>query len=126
MQKVTTNPLEQPLRELDGFITQLAANAAVDIIPGETDPSNWALPQQPLHRCLFPSSRTYSSFTSTSNPMRGSVDGVDVCGTAGQNLDNLRAYSDATKLTDVCDRLDASPLVLPFSSRLHVMSTVHA
>lgn len=44
-----------PVRELDCLLTRLCASVPVDIMPGETDPANYMLPQQPLHRCLFQS-----------------------------------------------------------------------
>lgn len=44
----------KPLKELDLLLTQIAAAVPVDIIPGDQDPSNFTLPQQPFHRCLFP------------------------------------------------------------------------
>lgn len=44
----------QPLKQLDLVLTQLSAALPVDIIPGENDPSTFTLPQQPLHKCMFP------------------------------------------------------------------------
>lgn len=69
-----------PLRELDVLLTQLASAVPVDILPGEQDPSNFTLPQQPFHRCLFPSASTYSTFSSTTNPTWMEVNGLQsVC-----------------------------------------------
>ena len=40
---------------LDNLLVQLASSVDTDIMPGEFDPANQILPQQPLHPCLFPS-----------------------------------------------------------------------
>lgn len=37
-------------RDMDVVVTELAAALPVDIMPGADDPTNVALPQQPLHR----------------------------------------------------------------------------
>ena len=40
---------------LDDLLVQLAGSVNVDVLPGEYDPANQIMPQQPLHPCLFPS-----------------------------------------------------------------------
>ena len=85
------------LRSLDQFLTQLAASVPVDVMPGEGDPTNQALPQQPLHPCLFPEAARFAasgSFAAATNPHDFSVGGCDFLGTSGQNIDNMRAYMD--------------------------------
>ena len=85
------------LRSLDVFLTQLAASVPVDVMPGEGDPTNQALPQQPLHPCLFPEAARFAasgSFAAATNPHDFSVGGCDFLGTSGQNIDNMRAYMD--------------------------------
>lgn len=67
-EEVDAAEVAQPLKELDLLLTQLAAAVPVDILPGDQDPSNFTLPQQPFHRCLFPSASTYSTFKATTNP----------------------------------------------------------
>jgi DNA polymerase delta subunit 2 len=68
-------------------------------MPGEGDPTNQALPQQPLHPCLFPEAKRFSpnTFASCTNPHDFTLGGVDFLGTAGQNVSNLAAYTDVTK-----------------------------
>lgn len=39
---------------LDDFLVQLAGSVDTDLMPGEFDPANQIMPQQPLHPCLFP------------------------------------------------------------------------
>ena len=85
----------RPLRELDVLLTQLAASVPVDLMPGEGDPTNQALPQQPLHPCMFPEAARYApgTFTACTNPHDFSVGGVDFLGTSGQNISNLCKYT---------------------------------
>ena len=89
----------RPLRELDVLLTTLAASVPVDLMPGDGDPTNQALPQQPLHPCLFPEAKRFSpnTFASCTNPHDFTLGGVDFLGTAGQNVSNLAAYTDVTK-----------------------------
>ena len=91
------------LRGLDVFLTQLAASVPVDVMPGEGDPTNQALPQQPLHPCLFPEAARFAacgSFAAATNPHDFSVGGCDFLGTSGQNIDNMRAYMDVASNMD--------------------------
>jgi hypothetical protein len=46
---------------MDCIVTELAAALPVVLLPGAGDPSNAALPQQPLHSCLFPGAAPYES-----------------------------------------------------------------
>jgi len=99
-EEIDPNEVSQPLKELDMMLTQLAAAVPVDVMPGETDPSTFTLPQQPLHKCLFPSAATYSSFSTTTNPCSMQIHGLEVLATAGQNLNDLAKYCDAPSPID--------------------------
>ncbi|XP_028549804.1 DNA polymerase delta small subunit [Dendrobium catenatum] len=91
--------LTEPIKEVDILLTQLAAAVPLDIMPGPTDPANSFLPQQPLHRCLFPGASSYNTFFSCTNPHQFELDGFQFLGTSGQNIDDLDKYSSAqTKL----------------------------
>ncbi|KAK9122657.1 hypothetical protein Sjap_012259 [Stephania japonica] len=96
--------LSEPTKELDIFITQLAAAVPLDIMPGPNDPANFSLPQQSLHRCLFPGASTYNTFTSCTNPHLFELDGVSFLGTSGQNVDDLEKYSDAKDKLEFMER----------------------
>jgi len=82
-----------PLREADVLLTQLAAALPVDLMPGRNDPSNAALPQQPLHACLLPQASRYATLARVTNPHEfelGAGEGaLRVLGTSGQNVDDL-------------------------------------
>lgn len=51
-------------------------SVSVDVMPGEFDPTNYTLPQQPLHRCMFPLSGAYSTLQLVTNPYQANIDGV--------------------------------------------------
>lgn len=90
----------EAIKSLDDFVVQLAACVPVEIMPGEFDPANHAMPQQPLHRCMFPQAAAYSTFQSVTNPYEAIIGGIRVLGTAGQNV------YDIYKVSTFDDRLD--------------------
>lgn len=77
------------VRECDMLLTQMASLVPIDIMPGANDPANCSLPQQPLHRCLFPGASRFDSVERVTNPHAFEVDGVTVLGTSGQNIDDI-------------------------------------
>ncbi|XP_059668512.1 DNA polymerase delta small subunit [Cornus florida] len=96
--------LSEPIKELDIFLTQIAAGVPLDIMAGPNDPANFALPQQPLHRCLFPGSSAYNTFRSCHNPHSFDLDNVRFLGTSGQNIDDLEKYSEAKDKLEFMER----------------------
>ncbi|KAK3914976.1 DNA polymerase delta subunit 2 [Frankliniella fusca] len=88
------------VKTLDDFLEQLSSNIPVDIMPGEFDPSNCTLPQQPLHCCMFPKAAAFKSLHSSPNPYDFEVDGRRIIGTAGQPVDDIAAF------TRISDRLE--------------------
>ncbi|KAJ3354998.1 DNA polymerase delta subunit 2 [Entophlyctis luteolus] len=91
MGRSTTAEMYAPtsLKQLDTFLSQICACVDVDIMPGASDPTNFALPQQPMLSGLFPISRGFSSFHSTTNPYSASIDGKRFLGGSGQTLDDI-------------------------------------
>ncbi|EDO29368.1 predicted protein [Nematostella vectensis] len=69
-------------------------------MPGEFDPTNHALPQQPLHRCMFPEAIAYPTMQSVTNPYEAVIGGIRVLGTSGQNV------SDISKVTTFDNSMD--------------------
>lgn len=65
----------------------------VDVMPGEFDPSNMMLPQQPLHHSMLTKSigseYKYNLHTVT-NPYRLALDQVSFLGSSGQFIDDIR------------------------------------
>lgn len=80
-------------QKLDNFLSDLAKSVCVDLMPGEFDPANFMLPQQPLHPCMFPKSIRYKSFQSVPNPYAFEIDGRNVLATSGQNVHDIQRYS---------------------------------
>jgi len=81
------------VKSLDEILVQLGSCVPVDIMPGEFDPTNQFLPQQPLHKCMFPMASGYSTVQSVTNPYRANVGGLKLLGTSGQNVNNIYQYS---------------------------------
>ncbi|CAB4286855.1 unnamed protein product [Prunus armeniaca] len=96
--------LSEPIKELDILLTQIAAGLPLDIMPGLDDPANFALPQQPLNRCLFPGSSAYNTFRSCTNPHCFDLDDIRFLGTSGQNIDDLEKYSEAKDKLEFVER----------------------
>ncbi|XP_057547394.1 DNA polymerase delta small subunit isoform X2 [Amaranthus tricolor] len=96
--------LSEPFKELDIFLTQIAAGVSLDILPGPSDPANFSLPQQPLNRCLFPGSSVYNTFRSCTNPHSFELDRIRFLGTSGQNIDDLEKYSEAKDKLEFMER----------------------
>ncbi|KAJ4979957.1 hypothetical protein NE237_010737 [Protea cynaroides] len=96
--------LSEPIKELDILLTQLAVAVPLDIMPGPNDPANFSLPQQPLHRCLFPGASAYNTFMSCTNPHSFEVDDIRFLGTSGQNIDDIAKYSEAKSNLDFMER----------------------
>lgn len=86
-----------PLRDADAAAASLAAALPVDVMPGAPDPTNAALPQQPLHACLLPGSAGFgpASCVRATNPHEFDLAGVRFLGSAGQNVADVGRYSTA-------------------------------
>lgn len=96
-----------PITQLDNFLAEILPSIPVTLMPGERDPANFSLPQQEIHRVMFPQARAYSApppsdgnesdpgwFDSVTNPWEGDVEGWRVWGCSGQNVDDVLRYLD--------------------------------
>ena len=94
-----------PITQLDSFLAEILPSIPVTLMPGEKDPANFSLPQQGIHRAMFPQSRAYSAppprgddkpeagwFDSVTNPWDGDVEGWRLWGCSGQNVDDILRY----------------------------------
>lgn len=86
------------IKQLDDFLLQLTSKLDVDLMPGEFDPSNMMLPQQPLHYAMF--AKSHSKLHSVTNPYRFEMNDVCFLGTSGQFIDDIRRV---TSLDDPID-----------------------
>ncbi|KAJ5543222.1 DNA polymerase alpha/epsilon subunit B [Penicillium sp. DV-2018c] len=94
-----------PVTQLDNFLAEILPSIPVTLMPGEKDPANFSLPQQSIHRAMFPRARAYAappsqadekpevgSFDSVTNPWDGDVEGWRLWGCSGQNVDDVLRY----------------------------------
>ncbi|XP_050302842.1 DNA polymerase delta subunit 2 [Anthonomus grandis grandis] len=80
----------------DKFLLRICQVVDVDLMPGENDPSNHILPQQPLHFCMFPESAQYKSFNQVTNPYHCELDNLKLMGSSGQPVRDIMRFSDIT------------------------------
>uniref|UniRef100_A0A8C5W6S6 DNA polymerase delta subunit 2 n=1 Tax=Microcebus murinus TaxID=30608 RepID=A0A8C5W6S6_MICMU len=83
----------EAVKTLDEILLQLSASVLLDVMPGEFDPTNYTLLQQPLHPCTFPLATAYSTLQLVTNPYQATIDGVRFLGTSGQNVSDIFPYS---------------------------------
>lgn len=100
----------QAVKSLDGLLENWSKSAHVDLMPGEFDPSNFMLPQQPMHQCMFPKSAPNTSFKCVTNPYEFYVEDRLVLGSSGQNITNIQKFS------KIEDPLTALTLVAKWSN----------
>ncbi|KAJ5362495.1 DNA polymerase alpha/epsilon subunit B [Penicillium brevicompactum] len=119
-----------PITQLDNFLAEILPSIPVTLMPGEKDPANFSLPQQGIHRAMFPQSRAYSAppskptekpeagwFDSVTNPWDGDVEGWRLWGCSGQNVDDILRY---ITITDS----ESSPDGLGSDARIRVMEAM--
>lgn len=76
-------------RHLDGLLSQIAVSCPVDLMPGATDPSNYTMPQQPIHPCMLSTCSRLSTLTLATNPYEAQVGHRVLMGHSGQPLKDL-------------------------------------
>lgn len=103
-----------PTAHLDTFFSTLLPTIPITLLPGESDPANVSLPQQPIHPAMFPNSRAYAAapgseehgwFDSVTNPWEGDVDGWRMLGTGGQPIDDIFKYVDGDNRLEMMECL---------------------
>lgn len=89
------------------WLAEVISTIPVSIMPGDTDPAEICLPQQPMHRSLFGTNSRYigEAVQTLTNPTWMDMDGLRVLGTSGQNIDDiLKYYSHPVEAVDVMAR----------------------
>ena len=76
--------MKKSLGVLDEFCHDLAKNVTIDVMPGESDPSDDTIPQQPINKAYFPKSYACEHLKAVSNPYHFEMDGVNILGTSGK------------------------------------------
>jgi DNA polymerase delta subunit 2 len=83
------------VQQLDYFLKDLLESIPVDIMPGESDPAETSLPQQPLHKAFFQHSKPYintSILRTQTNPNWFQIDELRLLGTSGENINDIYKY----------------------------------
>ncbi|CAH1795392.1 unnamed protein product [Owenia fusiformis] len=93
----------EAIKSLDDLLVQLAACMEVDVMPGKHDPSNSTMPQQALHRCMFPQATMYPTMHAVTNPYDCSIDGIRFLGHSGQPIEDITRYSNRTDYLEVLE-----------------------
>lgn len=83
----------QAVKALDDLMHGWSQSVNVDLMPGEFDPANSMLPQQPMHHCMFPMCTPCGSFQCVTNPYEFQIEDRLILGTSGQNMTNIQKYS---------------------------------
>lgn len=89
----TESDVDKNINDMDLFIASLGSAVHVDLMPGDKDPSDINLPQQPLPNVFFKKARNFNSFQCVTNPYIFSVDNVNICCMSGEPVNNICAYS---------------------------------
>lgn len=93
LRSIDTSGIIESVKTFDEFLTNLSKSVVVDLMPGEFDPSNVMLPQQPFYHGLFPKSSVNPMFTNVPNPYQCTIEDRLILGTSGQNINDIRAFS---------------------------------
>lgn len=86
------------LKKVDAFLGSLCSSVNVDLMPGEFDPANHLMPQQPMHYCMFPEVTQHKSFMGVTNPYRFSLEERLILGTSGQNVEDITRCADLSPI----------------------------
>ena len=87
------------LEEMGVFLVNTLQSISIDLMPGYKDPTDKALPQQPLHKALFKDSiKKYIDDINrdilylTTNPYKFDTNGLDILATSGENINDICKY----------------------------------
>jgi len=103
-----------PTARFDEFLATLLPSIPITILPGESDPANVSMPQQPIHPAMFPRSRNYTSIPgaiepgwidSVTNPWEGDIEGWRMMGNGGQPIDDIFKYIEGDERLDMIENL---------------------
>eukprot|EP00760_Papus_ankaliazontas_P034652 PhM_4_TR7341/c0_g1_i1/m.18499/K02328/POLD2; DNA polymerase delta subunit 2 len=107
------------LAQADEWLSELLTTTSVTLMPGECDPTNVFLPQQPVHPVVLRKSATSPVLRLATNPHSFEIheDGnnsfISVFGTSGQNLDDIQhqcsGIDDVTVLENLLRGMHACP-----------------
>lgn len=93
--KHKSNYNAQSVAQLDSFLLDLLPSIPIDLMPGESDPAETSLPQQPLHKAFFHKAKDYlntEGFRTLTNPTWLQYDELKLLGTSGENINDIYKY----------------------------------
>lgn len=98
------------MQQLDQFVASLLTSIPVELLPGDTDPAEISLPQQPLHPSFFQLSKQYISETgplrNLTNPSWLQYDNLRLLAISGQNINDIYKYQNSESCTSPTSRID--------------------
>lgn len=103
-----------PTATLDLFLSTLLPSIPITIIPGETDPANVSMPQQPLHPAMLPHSRAYAAppasaeagwLDCATNPWEADIDGWRFLGNGGQPINDIYKYVEGNDRIEMMENI---------------------
>ena len=103
-----------PTAHLDDFLSTLLPSIPITLMPGESDPANVSLPQQPIHPAMFPHSRAYANIPgsqdpgwldSVTNPWEGDIEGWRMMGNGGQPINDVFKYVEGDERLEMMESL---------------------
>jgi len=90
------------IKRFDAYLATGLGALPIDVMPGGSDPAVQMMPQQPLHPCILPTSRRFSSLSLVTNPydfrMGGAGSGCRFIGHAGQPVSDILTQTDLSSL----------------------------
>jgi DNA polymerase delta subunit 2 len=84
-----SNNISRSSYEFDVILSQILTSCSVDVIPGETDPVNYLLPQQPIHPCILPLSTRFNNLRLCSNPYESNLENFTFLGHSGLAIQDI-------------------------------------
>ncbi|SOV73886.1 DNA polymerase epsilon subunit b, putative [Plasmodium sp. gorilla clade G3] len=89
---------EKDMNTIDVFLSSLCSSIHIDLMPGDKDPSDSNLPQQPFPNIFFKKARNFNSFQCVTNPYLFSIDNINICCMSGEPVHNITSYSKNNKM----------------------------
>ncbi|ORY87642.1 DNA polymerase alpha/epsilon subunit B-domain-containing protein [Protomyces lactucae-debilis] len=84
----------RPIVALDDFLAEISATMQVIVMPGDKDPTNSTMPQQPVHKVMLKDTRKFDGVTlkRATNPTYLDMAGKMFLGCSGQTVDDIAHY----------------------------------
>ncbi|OIR59148.1 MAG: DNA polymerase delta small subunit [Amphiamblys sp. WSBS2006] len=89
---------------LDRVLSSLGSDKKIHVVPGETDPTNTLLPQQPLSLRFFPRTAKKNTLKMHTNPALLDLDGCRVLCVSGQPLNEMEKCFEAPDTLGLMER----------------------